>query len=307
MHDARAPAHSRPPADWGAAFSALPVEAPSPSGWPRVAATLDARARVRWPLWLATAAALALVALLPLQWWRQEHRIDAWPVAASTPAQGTGAAAIDAEPASPAASGNHSRAGRAVASRLPASPSMDVPAATVAVLARVRGNDDGRKPGPPAAASSSRERVAAAGTQPSIRPRDAAAAADAVSTSGAVAAGGSAPAHAIGPGDPGTTAAAATPELERLHAESAQLEALVALARDDRIATGAVAALGGELESRVARIDAALAEPSTSAEQQLGLWRERVEALRALAGFETTQRLLAARGEQYDAMLVSVD
>lgn len=99
----------------------------------------------------------------------------------------------------------------------------------------------------------------------------------------------------------------ATAELDRLYAESAQLEALVALARDDRMSTGTVAALGGELQAQVARIDAALVDPSLTPGQRLVMWRDRVQALRELAGFETTQRLLAARGEQYDGMLVSVD
>ena len=37
------------------------------------------------------------------------------------------------------------------------------------------------------------------------------------------------------------------------------------------------------------------------------VWQDRVDALRQLAGFETTQRLLASRGERQDALLVSVD
>src|SRR5690606_12334488 len=52
------------PATWGEAFAALPMEAPPAGGWDAVAARLDARRpRVRPPLWLAMAAALALLAI----------------------------------------------------------------------------------------------------------------------------------------------------------------------------------------------------------------------------------------------------
>ena len=47
--------------------------------------------------------------------------------------------------------------------------------------------------------------------------------------------------------------------------------------------------------------------PSLTGERRLVLWRDRVDALRQAAAFESTQRLLAARGEQYDAMLVSIE
>ena len=54
------------------AFAAMPLETPDRSAWPalseRIAAAERARTRAaprRWPLLLATAAALALVALIP--------------------------------------------------------------------------------------------------------------------------------------------------------------------------------------------------------------------------------------------------
>lgn len=310
MPDAPSRPRASPPVGWGDAFAALPMEAPSAPGWPRVAAALDARERGRRPLWLATAAALALVALVPLQRLGQEERVDARPVATSiASSQGSNPALTDARPVPPAPSGNpRSRAGgkptagARVASATATSPPMDAPAATAAVLPRVR-DDDSRQPARIATASTARGRALAPGRPPRTRPR-----ADAATTPGAVVAGRSAaPVRTIETAVAGTAAGSTTPELDRLHAESAQLEALVALARDDRMSTGTVAALGGELQARVARIDAALAEPSPAPEQRLDLWRERVDALRELAGFETTQRLLAARGEQYDGMLVSVD
>ena len=51
----------------------------------------------------------------------------------------------------------------------------------------------------------------------------------------------------------------------------------------------------------------ALAQPALTPQRRLELWRERVSALRAYAGFESTRRALAASGERYDAMLVSID
>ena len=94
--------------------------------------------------------------------------------------------------------------------------------------------------------------------------------------------------------------------LATLYAQSAQLEALVARMQDDSFATGPAAVLAGELENRVALIDASLAQPELATAQRAALWRERVDALRQLADFESTQRLLAAEGERYDGQLVAV-
>lgn len=111
---------------------------------------------------------------------------------------------------------------------------------------------------------------------------------------------------------PPMTAPAAVPdparaELDQLHAESAQLEALLALARDDSVSSASAAVLGEDFEARVGSIDAALMQPSLSDRQRAGLWRERVAALRRLVGFESTQRMLAAHGQRDDALLASVD
>ena len=106
---------------------------------------------------------------------------------------------------------------------------------------------------------------------------------------------------------PGGTPVAGDPVLERLYAESAQLEALLAYARDDRVASGSAAALAAQIDARLAAIDAALAQPSLTPAEQHALWRERVETLRALGGFESTRRWLSAQGERYDGALVRVD
>lgn len=95
--------------------------------------------------------------------------------------------------------------------------------------------------------------------------------------------------------------------LDSLYAESAQLESLLQYARDDRVSSGAAAALSAELDARIAAIDSALIQPGLSPERQLWLWRNRVEALRSLTGFESTRRWLAANGERYDGALARVD
>ncbi len=102
-------------------------------------------------------------------------------------------------------------------------------------------------------------------------------------------------------------AAEGAPELEPLYAQSAQLEQLLAMARDDRVASGTVATLTDLLDTEVAQIDAALVQPDLSQQRRSELWGERVDTLRQLVGVEATQRLLAARGQQYDAALVSID
>lgn len=106
-----------------------------------------------------------------------------------------------------------------------------------------------------------------------------------------VAASDSASAHDLGP----------------LYAQSAQLESLLALARDERVASGTIAALSDELDARIAGIDAALIQPGLGDAQRAELWHQRVDALRQLAGIEATNRLYAARGQRYDAALVGID
>lgn len=96
-------------------------------------------------------------------------------------------------------------------------------------------------------------------------------------------------------------------DLEPLYAQSAQLEDLLALARDERVASGTAAALSDELDARVASIDATLTQPDLDDTQRADLWSQRVDALQQLVGIEATNRLYAARGQRYDAALVSID
>ncbi|MGO1071845.1 hypothetical protein [Lysobacter sp. CA199] len=96
-------------------------------------------------------------------------------------------------------------------------------------------------------------------------------------------------------------------QLQDLQAESAQLEALVALTRDDSVANASATVMSADLDQRLRLIDAGLTDAALSAEQRLALWHQRVGALRSLAGVESTQRWFAARGERYGDALVRVD
>jgi len=176
------------PRDWREAFAALPQDTPPAGGWNAIAARLDARRqRTRWPLWAASAAAVALAVVLP---WRLQ------------------------------------------------APTADTPTPAGATAAATPVADD---------------------------------------------------------------------PFERLYAESAQLESLLAVARDERVSSGTAAALSGELETRLASIDAALMQPGLSRDQQLALWRQRVDGLRMLTSFESNRRWLAAQGTRYDGALVAID
>ena len=116
------------------------------------------------------------------------------------------------------------------------------------------------------------------------------------------------PAVALGTGTAtGTGNGEATATITRLQAESARLEALLQYARDGRMASGTAAVMAAEFDARLAAVDAALMQPGLDRARQAGLWRERVEVLRASAGFESTRRWLAANGEHYDGALVRVD
>lgn len=95
--------------------------------------------------------------------------------------------------------------------------------------------------------------------------------------------------------------------LPALYAQSAQLEAVLAQVQDGRVASGPAAAVAAEYESSLALIDAALADPALPDAQRPVLWSERVNSLRQLVDFESSQRWLTARGERYDGQLVAVD
>jgi hypothetical protein len=275
MPDADTPLRSGSPS-WSEAFAALPLESPPLSRWPQIAAALPAsrpRRHARLAaLGIAAAAALAVVALMP--------RRDSAPpanVVATAPAPQPSPSLASSRPATPATVATAERP------RREAAETRGEPGERIA----------GTRTAAPAASDSKSTALA---TRDEPVPDVAPAASDKRD----------APAS-IARADEPLPNPAATPQLDRLQAESAQLEALLALARDDAVSSGAVAAVADELADQVALIDAALVQPSLSGAQRTALWQDRVDALRQLAGFETTQRLLAARGERQDSLLVSVD
>ena len=269
---------------WTDAFAALPLETPDGGAWQRLQRARVPRARrpTRWPAWMAAAAVLALAAVLPWQLMRTDNATTPEAVAA-TPApanraatQQLAAAASVQQPIvdrqSPATSNNPASAETASATPAP-----------ILIASNVR------EPRTASTRSSSAR----------VQPAETSLQRDIASTN--------APTESVAEAPARPWPKPAVPELERLYAESAQLEALVALARDDRVATGAAATLTSAYDAQVASIDASLREPGVDPGQREALWQQRVDALRQLAGFESTQRALAAQGERYDAALVSID
>lgn len=247
---------ARTPADWNAAFAALPEATPPNDGWHRLQGRLPVATpahRPRWPWGMAIAASLLLAALLP------------WRLLAPT----------QQAPAS-----NTNIAARPVIEQAdPASPTPDAPIATT---------DPTPAPMPTLVAHGTRAPLSLTrAARVATRDRPAGHAAATPETA------------------PADTDAATS--LDALYARSAQLEDLLALASDDRVATGTASALTDVLEAQLATVDAALSQPDLSAAQRATLWGSRVDALQQLAGIATTQRLYAARGQSYDAALVTID
>ena len=259
-----------PPRDWSEAFAALPPETPRADALSGVFARLQAstRSQFRNSWWIGLAAALALAAVIPMA---MNLTRD------SGASRSPGPLAVSPQPTT------------AVPPRKPA-PAVPLPVRTEVATdqktldARLRGHDKQKQnavnPAEVLPARSTPVRIAKA-ERPHDKPRRSR--------------------------KPQSAAEPAASAMEPLYAESARLESLLALARDDRAASATVVALGSDFEARVANIDAALTQPSLTTQRRIELWRERVSALRAYASFESTQRALAASGERYDAMLVSID
>ena len=89
-----------------------------------------------------------------------------------------------------------------------------------------------------------------------------------------------------------------------LMAESAQLERLVAAARDDGATSGTAAAVSLSLEDRLRTVDADLSA-ATSTAQQLPLWQQRVDLMRDMAAIEASRHYLASQGGNLDVALVA--
>jgi hypothetical protein len=271
------------PASWGDAFAALPLETADGDGWQRLQARLPAaaspRVRVRWPLWLAAAASLGLVVALPLRM-SHETAIESPALATDQTSSQDAVAGHPGARRDPALVADAIRHDEEAASRVPASSDREG-------LDPGLRRDDGSTLASGVAARSGRKHSTMPRIAPAQRPiRTAAESA-------------------------GTTRLAettpSTPTIEALHAESAQLEELLAMVRDDRMLSATSAALSSDLDARIASIDDALAQPGLDAADRDRLWQRRVDALQQLVGIETTNRLLSARGEQFNASLVSID
>lgn len=279
MPDASDP-RGRTPVGWGEAFAALPLESPPADAWSRVTARLDARAAPTSPTHVSVAARH------PGR--RRFARMAGWLGAATAAALALVVAwpRHDVSQAAPA-SNDAVAASIAPAADATSKPSTATTSPAPAIdPALAAGNNAPRHD----ATAIALPKVVEAARKPRIASRDASAHRNAA-RSEAPAAGARATDGA---------------QLDALYAESARLEALLALARDDRVASASAAVLASALDAQVAGIDARLAQPGLDAAQRGALWQARVDALRQAAGFESTQRVLASQGDG-GALLVSVD
>lgn len=279
MPDADDP-RGRGPLGWGDAFAALPQETPPADAWSRLAARLDARtASVAEGSASATAApATTARESARRHRGRRSLRFAGW-IGAAT------AAALALVVAWP----GH------------APPPSSTPDAAVATTARPSAATPS---GAPAPATTLPTPAPGTATTVAASPRKPGADATAIALPKAVEASRK-PRYAARQAPARATPAEAQP-LDALYAESARLEALLAMARDERVATAGAALLSAELDAQVAAIDARLAQPGLDAARRTLLWQARVDALRQAAGFESTQRVLASQGDG-GALLVSVD
>lgn len=293
MADANLP--PRPmPRDWDEAFAAIALEPAPADGWARLSAALpgniaarDAvpRAALRRRRRLTLAAAASVIAALPAAWW----------LAMPEPARDRPARV--AAPGGVPARANDRGIGTAA---------LHVP----------RGVDTGSEPGDarPVAdvADAATSRTPALPLQATPRRHDAArpsrprampavAAADVPALPASLHTSMPSPA-ARSTAAPGTSHDEPATDLAALHRESARLEALVAYARDERMASAPAAVVSATLDERIGLIDAALMQPGLDEPTRATLWTERVLALRELASLEGTQRWMAAHGVSMDAV-----
>lgn len=306
------------PQDWPAAFAQLPAETPPADGWSQVAARLAvanaalpasdavspvlpatsgmAASRRHTPYRRRWAMAAMLAAALPLAWWLSQrgagpmmpasqpeqvvHTQSPPPDRLPTQPQPSPSTQPQPDPGKLADAGDRStdRAADHATDR-----SADRSIATVP-----NPSNDANKPAPrtakPQRDASPKARERQAPTRLAVDQAVAAPQTLASNDSDAIA-------QRVG----------------ELQAQSAQLEALIAASRDDRVANATAAVMSSELDQRLGLIDATLISAPLPASQRLSLWQQRVGTLRALAGVESTQRWFAAQGERYDDALVRVD
>lgn len=271
------------PHGWSEAFAAMPMETPPADGWARITRALDGPAsrrgamqrerRMSWVIGLASAAVLAVVAWSPFSRWLQEDTRDARPTVAATEAPGVRG------PAAP-----------------PRNESIATTVATQPAIDKVRVASSGTSAVPKAADRKPARGKRAIARQPRVGSVAASATSSVASTS--------VQAETV-PLATAMTTADADP-LQKLKAQSAQLEALVALARDERVANASSELLSSELDSNIAAVDAALSQPDVAGTRKQELWQQRVDLLQQLAGVEATSRWLAAQGVSSETALVGV-
>lgn len=300
------------PQDWSTAFAQLPAETPPADGWAQVAARLASAANVAPPVSDAASPALPatgrttatrryvphrrrwamaamLAAALPLAWWLSQRGAD--PVTPATqPAQvvQTQTASPDRLPTPPQVS--PSTQPQPDPSQLADTGDRSTDRATDRAIATAPNpSSDANTPAPRTVEPQRK-------ASPTTRERQAPT---------RVAANDTAPTpQALAGND---SDAAIAQRIGELQTQSAQLEALIAASRDDRVASATAAVMSSELDQRLGLIDATLVSAPLPASQRLSLWQQRVGTLRALAGVESTQRWFAAQGERYDDALVRVD
>lgn len=267
------------PRDWREAFAALRQDAPDASRRPAIKRTLAqavaartaVRARRRRIGGLALAAGLCALALLPFALRRP---VDIRPPAAADTPRSASTTAPRPTQRTPA----------------PSTTTRETPAPAVVA------ETTARQATPP-------RLRAARPAPPHERRRALAARRDAAAPTRTVAAATEAPADVPA----NDTTASAGDSLDTLYAASAQLEALLALTRDPRVDSGPAAALAGGYDAEIAVVDAQLAQPALSPDEQRRLWRTRVDLLQQATGLESQLRVLAASGRRLDGALVRVD
>jgi hypothetical protein len=267
---------------WSDAFAALPMETPPADSWIRITRALDSPAlrrgamrrehRMSWVIGLASAAVLAFVVWSPLSHWLQDESDGAHPTVAVTEAPGVRG------PAAPLRN-------EAVATESGIKPAVDkVPVAS----------SDAAPPKPVHRKPARSKRAIA--RQSRIETDTVLAA--------SVAASATVQTETVPV--PAATTGEDADSLQKLKAKSAQLEALLALALDERVANASSELLSSELESGIAAVDAALSQPGVADTRKQELWQRRVDLLQQLAGVEATSRWLAAQGASNETALVSV-
>lgn len=256
------------PLDWSNALGGMPLDTPDASAWPAMSKRIrEHHARRGRMRWVSMAAAVAAVVALPVLVLRVEQ------------------APVDPVAADPAA----------VMPAIAAAPSASSPA-----LATSGRNSDLPVARPAAATSStvnlgreSKPTATVAPATPRVRSTTS------IANEARLAATSAGDASRVVNNGPDQT-------LASLQAESAQLETLLALARDERVASGVTVSLRDAQIDRIAEIDASLVDDSDPS-QRTALWQARVDALRDATAFEGGRRWREAQGLSMDAALVRVD